>query len=59
MFKEHDRLSLTKFKLLVQTEGKSIDVCDVLKIVISVTAEGILRLLVPRAENLTTSLEKF
>jgi hypothetical protein len=35
-FKEHDLLILTKFKLLVQTEGKSINSCDVLKTVIFV-----------------------
>jgi len=40
LFKEADLLSLTKFKLLSQTEGKSINSCDVLKIVISVRGKG-------------------
>ena len=56
LFKEPDFLNLTKFKLLTQTEGKSINNCDVLKIVISVREEGPLRLLAPGAENLATSL---
>jgi hypothetical protein len=56
LFKEPDFLSLTKFKLFFQTEGKSINSYDVLKIIISVRAEGPLRLLAPGAENLATSL---
>jgi len=52
LFKEVDLLSLIKFKLLSQTEGKSIYSCDVLKIVISVRGEGPLRLLAPGAEKL-------
>jgi len=56
LFKETYLLSLTKFKLLSQTEGKSINNCDVLKIVISVRREGPLRLLDPGAETLATSL---
>ena len=40
LFKEPYLLSLTKFKLLSQKEGKSINNCDVLKIVISVKGEG-------------------
>jgi len=47
LFKEPDLLSLTKFKLLVQTEGKSINSCDVLKTVIFVRGEGPLQLLAP------------
>jgi hypothetical protein len=56
LFKEPGLLSLTKFKLLVQTEGRLINKCEVLKIVISVTEEGSLRLLAPGAEKKTTSL---
>ena len=53
LFKE---LSLTKFKLLSQTEVKSINNCEVLKIVISVRVEGPQRLLAPGAETLATSM---
>jgi len=53
LFKEPYLLSLTKFKLLCQTEGKLINSCDVLKIVISLGREGPLRLLNPGAETLS------
>jgi len=56
LFKEPYLLSLTRFKLLSQTERKSINSCDVLKIVISVRREGPLRLLVPGAETPATPL---
>jgi len=40
LFKEPYFLSLTKFKLLSQTEGKWINSCDALKIIISVRGGG-------------------
>jgi len=43
-------LSLTKINLLSQTEGKSINSCDVLKIVISVRGKGHSNYL-PRCRN--------
>ena len=55
LFKEPYFLSLTKLKLLSQTEGKSINSCVALKIVISVRREGPLRLLEPGAEALAKS----
>ena len=49
LFEEPDLLSLTKFKLLFQTEEISINSCDALKIVIPVRGRGggPLRLLTP------------
>jgi hypothetical protein len=40
LFREPDLLNLTKFKLMFQKEGKSINSCDALKIVIFVRGEG-------------------
>jgi hypothetical protein len=58
LLKEPNLLSLTKFKLLFQTEEISINSCDALKIVIPVRARGgrTIAITCPGAENLTTSL---
>jgi len=40
LFKEPYLLSLTKFKLLSQTEGKLVNSCDALKIIISAGGGG-------------------
>jgi len=50
LLKERNFLSLTKFKLLFQTEGKSINICDV-KIVISVWGGGGIAITCPRCRK--------